>query len=496
MAGEMVPMAGEMVPVAGTMGGMPAPGGSMPSPVIDAGTEPGPADLGMTGDGGVMPVEDAGMQPPDDRDASAPDEDAAMAEMDAEPAVIDAAPDQPDAMPMEDPDAAPPMPPLPPEECVALVGATQAFLDLLEPGKANLARAAYGGEHHRRFEFLPPQMAPRVGLSMRNMDDAEIAGLGDVLRAAMSVQGYERLEAIRNMELLLRATETPPGAPQNVVDDVAGNRDPLNYYIQIFGEPSVDGEQPWGLRFEGHHLSIQTATLACRVFSATPSFWGAGPDTTPLLPLIESADALWDSLAPALQAQARIVFPIPNAANAQLPGQDARNRSIVRQPAQGLAAAEMDAEQRRHLMGILAAYLGNMAEPIEADRFAAIEAAGIEAIHFGYNEGHYRVSGPTFLIEFVFHRNSRSHIHAAWRDYAGDFGDDLIARHLGADHGDEDPEMNDPDPEPDPPVPEDCSADCVDTAGACCGACLASNGVCYAETSMWCADFNYRWCGN
>ena len=144
----------------------------------------------------------------------------------------------------------------------------------------------------------------------------------------------------------------------------------------------------------------------------------------------------------------------------------------------------MDADQRVLLRAVLAAYLDNMSVPIAADRFAAIEAAGIDAIHFAYRNGDFRISGPTFLIDFVYHEG---------RDYAGDFGDDLIARHMAAEHGDDDPEMGPPDP---PPAPGDCPADCVDGAGACCGACLAANGVCYAESNMWCDTFNYRWCGD
>jgi len=259
----------------------------------------------------------------------------------------------------------------------------------------------------------------------------------------------------------------------------------MNYYLQVFGEPRFDGDEPWGLRFEGHHLSMQAATVGCHLFRATPAFWGASPRTEPLAPMIDSSTALWAGLAPEQRARAQVNFGIE--------GQDARPGSVRPQPALGLPAEEMDADQRVLLRAVLAAYLDNMSVPIAADRFAAIEAAGIDAIHFAYRNGDFRISGPTFLIDFVYHEGSRTHIHSSWRDYAGDFGDDLIARHMAAEHGDDDPEMGPPDP---PPAPGDCPADCVDGAGACCGACLAANGVCYAESNMWCDTFNYRWCGD
>ena len=59
--------------------------------------------------------------------------------------------------------------------------------------------------------------------------------------------------------------------------------------------------------------------------------------------------------------------------------------------------------------------------------------AGVDTIHFawaGANKpgiGHYyRVQGPTFLIEFInvqpdAEGNVANHIHAVWRDMAGDF---------------------------------------------------------------------------
>ena len=52
-------------------------------------------------------------------------------------------------------------------------------------------------------------------------------------------------------------------------------------------------------------------------------------------------------------------------------------------------------------------------------------AGGIEA-----GQGHYyRVQGPTFLLEYDNTQNGNNHVHAVWRDFNGDFGEDLLKAH-------------------------------------------------------------------
>ncbi|MDQ5980485.1 MAG: hypothetical protein QG602_3462, partial [Verrucomicrobiota bacterium] len=40
--------------------------------------------------------------------------------------------------------------------------------------------------------------------------------------------------------------------------------------------------------------------------------------------------------------------------------------------------------------------------------------------------------GPTLLIEYDNTQNDGNHVHSVWRDFAGDFGRDLIGEHLAA----------------------------------------------------------------
>jgi Protein of unknown function (DUF3500) len=42
---------------------------------------------------------------------------------------------------------------------------------------------------------------------------------------------------------------------------------------------------------------------------------------------------------------------------------------------------------------------------------------------------YYRIQGPSFLIEFDNTQNEANHIHTLWRDFHGDWGEDLLAEH-------------------------------------------------------------------
>ena len=52
-------------------------------------------------------------------------------------------------------------------------------------------------------------------------------------------------------------------------------RDPENYFLTIFGEPSDRGK--WGWRIEGHHLSLNFVVEDGKIASATPAFFGSNP---------------------------------------------------------------------------------------------------------------------------------------------------------------------------------------------------------------------------
>jgi hypothetical protein len=93
----------------------------------------------------------------------------------------------------------------------------------------------------------------------------------------------------------------------------------------------------------------------------------------------------------------------------------------------------MNTVQKQTLLSLLRAYNVHLELAIARERIAAIEAAGLDRVHFAWagatqpGVGHYyRVQGPTFVLELVNIQsdpagNPANHIHSVWRSLEGDF---------------------------------------------------------------------------
>ena len=76
-----------------------------------------------------------------------------------------------------------------------------------------------------------------------------------------------------------------------------------------------------------------------------------------------------------------------------------------------------------------------MPQQVAAAREEQIKKAG-KNIYFawagGVNKGdphYYRIQTPSFLIEYDDTQNNANHIHSVWRDFNGDWGEDLLKEH-------------------------------------------------------------------
>ena len=146
---------------------------------------------------------------------------------------------------------------------VDMFGAAQKFLATLSADQAKQATYPLTDAERENWFFTP---VPRQGLSLKHMTEAQRdLGLA-LLRSGLGQSGLLRAEGIRSLEIILKELEK---------DTPAGRRDPINYFITIFGTPSE--KQSWGWRFEGHHLSFNfTLVDGAHVFFA-PVFMGTNP---------------------------------------------------------------------------------------------------------------------------------------------------------------------------------------------------------------------------
>jgi hypothetical protein len=88
-------------------------------------------------------------------------------------------------------------------------------------------------------------------------------------------------------------------------------------------------------------------------------------------------------------------------------------------------------------------YVDRMRPDVAEAYWATIARAGLGDLTFAWagsaipGQGHYyAVRGPSFVIEYDNTQNGANHVHAVWRDLENDWGEDVLAQHLAAAHGD------------------------------------------------------------
>lgn len=332
----------------------------------------------------------------------------------------------------------------------AMARTATVFLESLTPEQREQATFALNDEERTRWHFIPVNQFPRNGLPIKEMDAAQRRAAHDLLRAALGQGGYMTATTIMDLENILHEIESAARAARAAGPGAGGGRgggrggftrDPELYYFSVFGTPSSSGA--WAMRVEGHHLSLHFSVdgTQMQVVSA-PAFFGSNPaevregPKTGLRVLGSQEDAgraLLGALTDAQRTQAIISDTAPN---------DIATRNELQvNPLEphGVMAADLNAGQRELLLQVIDVYASLMADDIAADRMAKIEAAGIEKVGFAWagstergQRYHYRIQGPTFLIEHNNTQNNGNHVHSVWRDFDGDFGRDLLGEHLAS----------------------------------------------------------------
>ncbi len=342
---------------------------------------------------------------------------------------------------------------------------------------AHLADPRLAGADPALGEAASQNPAAPAAVSMLDAWNDLEAGIGDDLRsrAAFSFDGEERLSWFytpvdrtglpigaldeRQLELLKDFLETGLGeigvqqafnvvALEEVLFETSGGRamrDPGNYFLGTFGEPSADS--PWGWRFEGHHLSVSFTIVDGRVVSGTPAFFGGNPTPVPddsevhagLNPFAREQGVAHRLISMFSGEQQDRVVIAAEAPDDVLTSND--RRASMGTP-EGVAIADMSENQRRGVDRLLGLFLARMEPALAEYQMAKIRQAGYERVHFAWAGGtapggrhYFRIHGPTFVVEWDNTQGNGTHVHSVWRDFEDDFGYDPLGQHLAADHG-------------------------------------------------------------
>jgi hypothetical protein len=303
-----------------------------------------------------------------------------------------------------------------------VANAASRFLASLPEDQRPRAKAAFQSRDRTTWRYTP---GGRPGMPLQEMLPAQREAAQALLASFLSADGYLKVQSIIALEVVLREIER------------WDERNPERYWFLVFGEPGA--ESPWGVRVEGHHVSLHLAVIKGRFVASTPTFLGANPaevrsgpqkGSRPLAAEEDVARAVLDSLS-AAQAAEVIVDESPYGDIVS------RNRSKADPlEGRGIAFARLSAAQQKQLLGLIELYASTMKPKLAEERLARIRAAGLDGIRFAWagpaargKPHYYRVQGPTFLIEFD--NSGGNHIHTVWRDFEGDFGRDLLREHYG-----------------------------------------------------------------
>jgi len=316
--------------------------------------------------------------------------------------------------------------------------AATALLKSLTPEQRQQATFSFDGDERTHWHFVPTEVFARHGLTLKQMNPSQQALARELLKAGLSQRGYMTATQVMELESVLATLEAAQAAAAQPPQGNRFVRDPERYFFSIFGTPST--RNTWGWRVEGHHLSLHFTVVNGTLVAGAPTFLGSNPAEvrdgpkrgTRVLGLEEDAAR---SLLESLDASQRATAII----NTTAPNDIVTVASVKIDPLSpvGIPAAALTVSQRALLKQLLDVYAGYMADDIAADRLARIEKAGWDKVAFAWagrlergQKHYYRVQGPTFLIEYDNTQNDANHIHSVWRDFNGDFGEDLLREHV------------------------------------------------------------------
>ena len=300
-------------------------------------------------------------------------------------------------------------------EIVTAIDALAGSLDAADRAQLFLP---FNDEARLDWSYFPGK---RAGLLRARLDEGQREQLSAVLQLCLSASGYAKAEAIRLLEGVLAEMEDNP------------ERDPGRYYLAVYGEPGADST--WGLRWEGHHLSLNWTFAHGAVVSSTPQFLGSNPAVAPSGAQVQEAEeTLARALVNALDGEARAQAAPGHAAPPDILTRMAPAVAPLAQ--EGIRFADLNPEQQGMLIGLIELYASVQPRAIAEERLRKIRTHGLDDVRFLWlggmapGEGHYyRIQGASFLIEFDNTQDNANHIHTVWRDFDGDFGRDVLREH-------------------------------------------------------------------
>ena len=306
--------------------------------------------------------------------------------------------------------------------------AASSFYDNLDAKARNKALFHYlDGE--RIFWYYPP--LNRHGLPLKDMTKKLKSLVFTLLETGLSSDAFNQTLQIINHELILKELEIR----ENIKTFV---RDPERYYFTIFGNPK--SKDPWGWRFEGHHVSIHFSIWSDKIISVTPLFLGVNPaevkdgDSKGLRILKKREDLAFELVNSMSKDQHHIATIYENTPKDII----TYNSSRVTVPVvEGISWDELKIGQQKLLKLLIAEYVNQVNPNLVKSKLEYLESNTLKSVKFGWAGGinlgeayYYRIHGGNLFIELDNYQSGANHVHSVWRAVENDFAQDVLRKHL------------------------------------------------------------------
>ncbi len=306
-----------------------------------------------------------------------------------------------------------------------IAAAAETFLATLDDAqRGRVSFALDDAAQRKRWSNLPVNMAERRGLRLGDLRPNQRDAAMQVLAAALSRMGYEKVVGIVESDEVLRK-EGGSNAPPFGRDE---------FFISFMGKPSVTA--PWMIQFGGHHLALNI-TVAGEKGVLTPSLIAVQPakftlDGKIVRPMGRETDKALELMQALTEDQRNKAILGAQMRDLVLgPGHDGETI----QP-EGLKASTLNEAQRRLLLELVAEWAGIIHDAAAAEKMNEIKA-NLADTWFAWSgpleagKAYFRIQGPTVIIEYAPQRlggDVTMHLHSMYRDPTNDYGRKFTGR--------------------------------------------------------------------
>ncbi len=298
--------------------------------------------------------------------------------------------------------------------------ATSMFLDTLDDGQRRQASLRFDEVARRTWAYTP---GPRNGVPMWALSRGQTKAAFTLLAALLAPPAFVRAVAVMGLEEVLDQVEGGRSGRRHIGD----------YWIAVFGEPGVE---PWALRLEGHHVSVN-ATVGAGEVALTPLFLGANPASVRdgghvVLAPLQIEERLGFDLVSALTMEQRSSAVLSEEAPADIITRNRPRLDAPMDPA-GVPLSALDGSAGTTARELVRTYLDRFPDGVIRPRTDELWFAWAGALEPGIGH-YYRLTGPRLLVELDNTQNGANHVHTVVRDPEADFGEDLLAVHYARNH--------------------------------------------------------------